>query len=459
MLARRGTIAAATFLGAAGFTLFRFWTGGAGETSAVVPTGPASASVRATPTPDTSPARVSSRRPTPTPTGKAAWLGVPRLEPKWTAVGAGHVGTAGPARWIALPAADRVYTDSRRQGVAAYEQESGTRAWLLEPEADGAGVGMVLLADEETVVVGGEDIVLGLAADTGRPRWRIRLEEGLKPAAAVESRHGLHVLLDRPTDGDLAPPEVLTIVPDTGAHQWRAALTARRDVDQNLQWGAHLLVGDRLVIQTATDMQALDTRTGRVAWVVPFAVEDVNAFTRQPIVVEDGTVFAADTGGDLVAVDLDSGDVIWRRATGERAAPVGLSPSNFIHLDRAGVHGLDPLTGRRQWTTHLPNARLGLLDGVLYIVAPDRAVAMSARGSIRWDRAFEEFRPLSVMLVDDTLVIAGEDGIHALDRRDGTPRWLTIDGVAEPPHLLPNGTLVVAHPTGAVALYDLMTGL
>lgn len=327
---------------------------------------------------------------------------------------------------------------------------------MFAPEEDHVRA-RILWADEQTVVVGrvhGGDVV-GLVADTGRQRWSITLASGLRPAAAVESRYGVHVLLDRPMEGDDAPPEVLTIDPHSGAERWRAHLGGRPWVDHDLQWGAHLVVDDRLVVQTTTDIQALDTRARRIAWVVPFAVEDYETFGLQPIVVDDGTVFAGDAGGDLVAVDLDSGDVLWRRTTQEGPAPVGLSPSFFVYVDESGVHGLDQATGRRRWTRPLPEARVGLLDGAIYVAAADRVMAVSGRGSVRWDQPVEESRPSTVTLVGDVLVVAGEDGIHGFDRRDGTPQWLTIDGVAEPPHFLSDGRLLVAHTTGAIALYTL----
>jgi outer membrane protein assembly factor BamB len=117
-------------------------------------------------------------------------------------------------------------------------------------------------------------------------------------------------------------------------------------------------VTDRLVIVGSDNvpqgfLYALDRSSGTVRWKHAFP-GGVGA----QILRRGDTAFAVSASGEIVAVDLESGRIIWRTSPLEEASDRLLDPvldgdRLFVGWRPGSVEALDASTGRRIWRTHL----------------------------------------------------------------------------------------------------------
>lgn len=100
-------------------------------------------------------------------------------------------------------------------------------------------------------------------------------------------------------------------------------------------------------------LYALDRSSGTIRWKHAFA-GGVGA----QILRRGDTVFAAAASGEVVAVDLDSGRIVWRTSPPEEAGDHQIDPvldgdRLFVGWSPGSVEALDVSTGRRIWRTPL----------------------------------------------------------------------------------------------------------
>ena len=140
--------------------------------------------------------------------------------------------------------------------------------------------------------------------------------------------------------------------------------------------------------------------------------EEPGGFATAPVVGSDGALYAATTGGDLLAIN-DDGSLRWR-------VPLGFAP--------LGAPAIGP-------------------DGAIYVTDAERGLsAVSALGARLWRLRSEGRRITSgpVVGADGTIYFSRVDRVQAVNP-DGSERWLSppIDGVwEEPPRLSPTYDLI-----------------
>jgi outer membrane protein assembly factor BamB len=187
---------------------------------------------------------------------------------------------------------------------------------------------------------------------------------------------------------------------DAGAGSGREWPTAGRDLDNS-----RAVVDSRLTTTTVGSLTEL--------WRAPLA--GTGPLSTAPLVV-DGTVFLQGASGQVVALDLESGEVVWAaEPTGFNIGPYGVAVDGerVYGLDGAqGVMALDRATGERRWATDItPTPTVGIdiqpivVDGLVLA----SSVPVSAGG----------------------IYAPGDRGvIHALDAETGAVRWTfdTVEG-------------------------------
>jgi len=182
-----------------------------------------------------------------------------------------------------------------------------------------------------------------------------------------------------------------------------------------------------------------------------------------PVIGLDGTIFIADMGGEVYALDM-FGNLKWSYdvGAGVRATPAVSKNGRLIVANRDGfVYAFDCGTGIVKWIfvspgrIHSPpvfdgegNVIFGSGDGYLYSVD-------EITGYFNWKAWTGPIGPVSPCLDSEgNIYIASRDvGLYSF-YPDGTERWLNIiDGDPRSPAIDENDVIYVPHKGGQVTAY------
>lgn len=238
------------------------------------------------------------------------------------------------------------------------------------------------------------DRVVALNAHSGRQLWKAALppapDAGDRPVRLSGGIGAGEGLLFVGTDEG----EIIALDPDDGAVRWRTQLSSE-------VLTSPLASGGVLLARTNDGrLAALDPASGNPLWTYSSTVPVLTLRGAGRPVIDQGRVFAGFANGKLVALALDSGEVLWE-------VTVGVAEGRS-ELERLVDIDADPV----------------LADGVVYAAAYQaRLVALtSVAGSLLWSR---ELSTSQDMVLDaDTLFLAQGDGnVVAVNRRTGVVLW------------------------------------
>jgi len=106
-----------------------------------------------------------------------------------------------------------------------------------------------------------------------------------------------------------------------------------------------------LVVARATEITALDRRTGVARWSTPLV--DTGAGLVSLVVSEHQVVVSA-SAALVVAMEYETGEVRWRAPT-NRAGPASMVlEDGLLMICKSGVVDCFDMAGQRLWTSHLP---------------------------------------------------------------------------------------------------------
>jgi outer membrane protein assembly factor BamB len=196
-------------------------------------------------------------------------------------------------------------------------------------------------------------------------------------------------------------------------------------------------------------------------WTFPTGQEepeiDLEAIYTTPPVI-DGTVYLGGYSGDVYALSLDEGSVLWSFDT-DGPIIAGLAASEtavYAATDKGLLYVLDPQNGQPKvtpfdagggiWGTPL------LVEDVIYVASVNgKLYALDAETlDPIWDAPFEAGRGLisDPVLADGAILVGGFDRtLHAVDAASGEERWpfkadnwfwgkpLVLDGIVYAPNL------------------------
>jgi len=285
-------------------------------------------------------------------------------------------------RVMLQPAGDgnRIYAASRDGNVAAFQPESGKQIWKTELETElsaGPGVG------EGIVAVGTSDgMVVVLDANTGSERWRVNL----------------------------------------GGETLSAPL-----------------INDDLVIVVTIDnrMRALQVRDGSERWSVEQTTPLLTMRGSATPAIAGNSVIAGFDNGRLLAVDLESGDIVWNSVLSP--------PSGRSDLERlSDIDGQISVVGQDIYAS-------GYQGGVAAIAAES--------GQILWSREISSYVGVSA---DWNSIYTTDDGgeIVALLRRNGQESWRQSSLLRREPTLPVafNTTVAVGDMEGYLHFFSVVDG-
>lgn len=185
-----------------------------------------------------------------------------------------------------------------------------------------------------------------------------------------------------------------------------------------------------------------------------------------PLVYDNGRVFTTTVSGDGIALDVATGEVVWRTDLGSSAisAPAMARDALFMSVDLGIVYSLQASDGEIIWESDVGSyVRAGLVTDGERLIAARRdgvVVCLDARdGSELWQQKVEERIIQTPSIHGQTVIVPQIDGrFHALSLLDGHQMWeidVEEENAAGPAII--GGALAVITET-ALKLFDVETG-
>lgn len=307
-----------------------------------------------------------------------------------------------------------LYVADAEGHIVAVDASTGKVLWERETGIPFSGGPEV---NASYILLGSSDgDLLALSVRDGTPLWNARLDSEILSVPRIAGTSALvHTLDDSVYAFDLGTGDKLW------EYSYQAPVLTLRGSSTPVVAGESAIVGI-----SGGKLVNLELQTGLPLWettVTPphgrSELERIADIDADPIIVGD-IIYVATYNGDLAAVDLTSGSVLWRR---QLSAHAGLAAS----------------------------------EGTLYVTDSDDLVwaASSADGVGTWKQETLKYRRLTAPAVIGNLVAVGdlEGYVHWLDRRDG--RILAQVEVADGPitarPLVAGGKLYIYGDDGTVA--------
>lgn len=309
---------------------------------------------------------------------------------------------------------DLLYVADPAGRVNAFALDTGRRVWSVDTkEPVGGGVGF----GEDMVLVGTKKgQVMALAPDTGATRWiSVVSSEVLMPPVA---RSG--VVVAQTIDG-----KIFGIAAQDGEQLW---LQQRTEPSLSLRGTSAPIISQGLVFSgfASGKIVAVNLDNGRLLWERTVAhprgrseIERLVDVDSAPLVVGN-VLFAASYQGNIVAIDMRTGRILWSRDVSTYTGMDADQQNIYLTDEKGNVLALDQGSGTSLWRqdklhARLPNAptlvadyvAVGDLAGYVHWLSKETGqfVARSrvGRGAIR-GRA---------VAAGDTLFVQNQDGMLA----------------------------------------------
>ncbi len=201
--------------------------------------------------------------------------------------------------------------------------------------------------------------------------WHHDLGEGYSSPTIADGRLFMHSKVK-----DKSEEEVLAVDAVTGKQQWRVAY-AHAPFESGPRVAPTIVRGRVYTLGVTGVLTCLDAATGQQFWQTnlldEFHAPIMNFGTSSGPLIEGNRLYLAvgGIGSSLVAIDIETGDVLWK-ALGE--PPTSVTPILFvpkiegrgavrhiIYTSTRGLIGVDPQDGRALWEFPLADLALGTL--------------------------------------------------------------------------------------------------
>jgi outer membrane protein assembly factor BamB len=311
--------------------------------------------------------------------------------------------------------------------VEMVDLHTGVMRWRtnLAPRSGGAPVllviehgpapGLVVAAEEEQKLV-------ALDMRTGEPRWRFSAFRG---GSFALRRYG-RLLYVASNDSHFNAVDV-----EDGSLVWRFTDRTRFMTPPAVSGDKLLVLGGR-PSRPEGRMFCLDAFSGEQRWVTPLKGGALTA----PIVTDDVALVPVRMGQrhDLVAIDINSGEELWRKDAARWANPCALMALDkrfIVNAAGGSLRAIGARDGEEHWTT--------ILGPTCSDDVPQSLKVMLRGGML--------FVPS-----DTVYVVRPEDGhvIHSLGGEPPVPDQIQVD---------PNCSVFIAEDSGHLAMYNLTSRL
>ena len=253
-----------------------------------------------------------------------------------------------------IVAGGMVFTMDAETRVSAFDEKSGRRIWEaeLEPDDDDDGhIGGGLAYDDGRVfATTGFAEVIALDAKSGAVLWRKNLNAPMRAAPAARGGRVFAVTMNN---------ELSTLNAKTGETIWR-----HRGLPEiaSVLGSASPAVDKGVVVipYTSGELFALKIENGRVLWQDSLitarrtdVVSSLSGIRGRPI-IDRGRVIAISNAGLLVAIDLRTGRRVWDREVAGIESPWVAGDYIFLLTTESEIVCISRADGRIHWVRGLP---------------------------------------------------------------------------------------------------------
>jgi len=270
-------------------------------------------------------------------------------------------------------------------------------------------------AGDGYIVIGGRDARLHIYSRNGTEVRRVALRAPGESGALLIGRRA--IVGD--TDGNLYAIDV-----SSGRIVWQQLLSS-------VLLGHPVRAGDGFLVQTADNrVYSLDMQGGK-RWSLAGQPGGLSMNQGPSPLVVDGRAYAVFNNGDVVAIALDSGNLIWRRqlildnsaaVLSEMRVPVAdpvmVAGRLIVSFFQGELLALNPDNGEQQWRRGISLKSTPLAhDGRLYVASGkgDVMALDGGSGETLWRQHVSDTALVGPVALSDRLIVADEQGgVHAL---------------------------------------------
>lgn len=307
-------------------------------------------------------------------------------------------------------------------------------------------------AYEKLFVASRDGVVKALDPKNGKPLWSQNVKQGdtTRLSGGVTAAYG-HVYIGS-ENGDL-----IALNEATGEVSWRISVVGEilaKPVAEN----------GLVIVNTSNGvLMAFDQDSGEQKWTISTEVPNLTLRGDSTPAAVSGGVFWGTANGRLAAAIVERGQLIWQQPVGtpkgateiDRLVDVDSSPivlGGMLYV--VGYNGqliaLDLRSGNAVWKRNYSSAIDMATDGSRLFVVTDKdhVVAVDARsGTELWQNEQLEYRLLTApVIVNNYLVVGDSQGyLHWLDRTTGefvAQQMINDSGFAVGPTVLPDGYVI-----------------
>lgn len=278
-----------------------------------------------------------------------------------------------------------VYAIDARTRVSAHRADNGDEVWAvnLTPDEEDEGHisgGLAFEAGRVFVTTGFAQVV-ALDAKTGKEIWRRNLDGPMRAAPTVRGGRVFVITLEN---------KLYALHAATGETLWNYAGTAEI---ATLLGGASVAVDDEIAVVpfSSGDLVALRVESGRMLWTDSLisvrrtdSVSTLSQIRGRPI-IDRGRVFAISHGDMMAAMDLRTGQRIWDKTISGLESPWVAGDYLFVLTSDWELICLSRAAGRVFWVRPLPRYEdeEDKEDPIIWtgpILASDRLIVAGSHG-------------------------------------------------------------------------------
>ena len=253
-----------------------------------------------------------------------------------------------------IVAGGRAYAMDTGSNVSAFDAKSGKQLWrtsLTPDEEDDDHIsGGLAYEDGKIYVTTGFAQVISLDAGSGKILWRKSLAGPMRTAPTARGGRVFAITVDS---------RMYALNGATGEELWTFAGISKI---ASLLGGASPAVDSGVVVApfASGELVALKVENGRVLWsqslTTPRRTDVVSALShiRGRPIIDRGRVFAISHGGLMVSIDLRSGRRIWDKEIGGLSSPWVAGDYIFLLTNDAEIAAISRETGSVHWVRTLP---------------------------------------------------------------------------------------------------------